>query len=287
MVPSHYLTQYWYGVKLTPRDKARWYFVQNVIIASKGIVFENVVYEFHPLCSGLNMLTGSLGCHFKTAIFNLVLLIGIFTLSNDNALRWMPWDLNDDESTLVQVMAWCRQATSQYLNQCWLSSMSPYGVTRPQWINCCKTFVNVKGVCGKSLVTSEFPSQRPVTRSFEIYIYIYLTNGWANNRDAGDLRRHCAHYDVIVMVFESWKMWKINAVPCRYGAGNLLRNPYNRHHIASVGIICEFPICSAPAIQYCFVGLKSDVCSASTIAVSCIITWYAWSCQNDPYCICL
>ena len=24
-------------------------------------------------------------------------------------------------------------------------------------------------------------------------------NGWANNREAGDLRRHCAYYDVIVM----------------------------------------------------------------------------------------
>ena len=27
-------------------------------------------------------------------------------------------DLTDDKSTLVQVMAWCRQATSHYLNQC-------------------------------------------------------------------------------------------------------------------------------------------------------------------------
>ena len=26
------------------------------------------------------------------------------------------------------------------------------------------------------------------------------TNGWVINRDAGDLRRHCAHYDVIVMI---------------------------------------------------------------------------------------
>ena len=25
------------------------------------------------------------------------------------------------------------------------------------------------------------------------------TGGWANNRDAGDLRRHCSHYDVTVM----------------------------------------------------------------------------------------
>ena len=72
------------------------------------------------------------GCHFKTAMFNLVLLIGIFTSSNDNALRWMPWDLAGDTSTLVQVMAWCRQATSHYPSQCWPSSMSPYGVTRPQ-----------------------------------------------------------------------------------------------------------------------------------------------------------
>ena len=31
-------------------------------------------------------------------------------------------------------MAWCRQATSHYLNQCWSRSMSPSGVTRPQWV---------------------------------------------------------------------------------------------------------------------------------------------------------
>ena len=75
-------------------------------------------------------------CHFKTAILN-VLLIGIYTASKDNALRWMPWDLTKDKSTLVQLMAWCHQATSHYLSQCWPSSMSPYGVTRPQWVNWC------------------------------------------------------------------------------------------------------------------------------------------------------
>ena len=36
-------------------------------------------------------------------------------------------DLTDAKSTLVRIMAWCRQA------QCWLSSMPPYGVTGPQW----------------------------------------------------------------------------------------------------------------------------------------------------------
>ena len=73
----------------------------------------------------------------KNGIYNLVLLIGIFRSSHDNALRWMQQDLTDDKSTLVQVMAWCRQATSHYLNQCWPRSLALYGVTRPYRI-CCK-----------------------------------------------------------------------------------------------------------------------------------------------------
>ena len=62
------------------------------------------------------------------------LLIGIFKSSYDNVFRWMSHNLTDDKSTLVQVMAWCRQATSHYLNQCWPRSSTPYGVTRPQWV---------------------------------------------------------------------------------------------------------------------------------------------------------
>ena len=81
-----------------------------------------------------SLAPGRPGCHFKTAIFNLVLLIGIFTLSKDNALIWMPRDLTDDKSTLVEVMAWCHQTTSHYLSQCWPRSLSPCGVTRPQWV---------------------------------------------------------------------------------------------------------------------------------------------------------
>ena len=49
-------------------------------------------------------------------------------------VRWLPKNSIDDESTLVLVMAWCRQATSHYLSQCWLRSMSPYGIIRPRWM---------------------------------------------------------------------------------------------------------------------------------------------------------
>ena len=43
----------------------------------------------------------------------------------------------DDMSTLFQVMAWCRQATSHYLNQCWPWSLPLYGITKPQWVKHC------------------------------------------------------------------------------------------------------------------------------------------------------
>ena len=39
----------------------------------------------------------------------------------------MPLDVTDYQSTLVQATAWCRQATSHYLSQCWPRSLSPYG----------------------------------------------------------------------------------------------------------------------------------------------------------------
>ena len=52
---------------------------------------------------------------------------------------------------------------------------------------------------GNSPVTGEFPAQRPVTRSFDIFLICAWINCWVNNREASDLRRHRAHYEVSVM----------------------------------------------------------------------------------------
>ena len=45
----------------------------------------------------------------------------------------------------------------------------------------------------------EFPSERQVTRSFDAFFDLRLNKWSSKNREAGDLRRHRAHYDVIVM----------------------------------------------------------------------------------------
>ena len=54
-------------------------------------------------------------------------------------------------------------------------------------------------LCGEFTSPGEFPTQRSVTRSFDVLFDLCLNNGWVNNRQAGDLRRHRAHYDVIVI----------------------------------------------------------------------------------------
>ena len=52
---------------------------------------------------------------------------------------------------------------------------------------------------GNSPVPGEFPSQKPVTRSFDVFFDLRLINDWVNTGEAGDLRRYQAHYDVTLM----------------------------------------------------------------------------------------
>ena len=54
-------------------------------------------------------------------------------------------------------------------------------------------------LCWEFTGPGEFPAQRPVTRSFDVFFDLRRINDWVNNREAGDLRRYRGHYDVIVM----------------------------------------------------------------------------------------
>ena len=136
-----------------------------LLIGPLGTNFSEILFEIHPFsfkkmhlkissvkwlpfCLGHNVLTGKVTFHWKWWIslthwsledldlmqFSIVSLIGIFS-SYDDALKWMPQDLTNNTSILVEVMSWCRQTASHYLSQCWLKSMSPYDVTLPQWVN--------------------------------------------------------------------------------------------------------------------------------------------------------
>ena len=63
-----------------------------------------------------------------------------------------------------------------------------------------ETFSALLALCaGISPVAGELPSQRPVTQSFADSFGLRLNKRLSKNREAGDLRRHGAHYDVTVM----------------------------------------------------------------------------------------
>ena len=91
----------------------------------------------------LNSLApGRIEQKFREVIFKPIQVTDGWDISCKIAFRWMPLNLTDDKSILVQVMAWCRQATSHYLSQCWPRSMLPYGVTRPQWVKCAQHWLS-------------------------------------------------------------------------------------------------------------------------------------------------
>ena len=59
-----------------------------------------------------------------------------------------------------------------------------------------ETFSALLAFCsGNPPVSGEFPAQRPVTRSFDVFFDLHQIKGWVNTREAGELRRHLAHYD--------------------------------------------------------------------------------------------
>ena len=109
----------------------------HIYVPSKQFNRERVINSLAP---------GGFENIFQNVFFKLISWIDTLSNSCETALRSMPQNPSDDKSTLVQVMAWCHQAASHYLSQCCPKSLSPYGVTRPQWVNSL-----APGTCGCNL----------------------------------------------------------------------------------------------------------------------------------------
>ena len=68
----------------------------------------------------------------------------------------------------------------------------------------------------------------------ELWCFLWSANGWANNRDAGDLRRHRVHYDVTVMVLTSL-VWK-SLQPCiRHVSLSSLKRTFPHFEVFATG----------------------------------------------------
>ena len=111
-----------------------------------------VVEPTRSLGKWINSLPpGRCSCRSKCVIFKDDLIIGAFNISNKMTVRWMPQDLIGDRLKLVHVMAWCRQALSHNLNQCWPSSVMWYDISRVQWV-----YMNSIDWCGHCITVDIF-----------------------------------------------------------------------------------------------------------------------------------
>ena len=86
----------------------------------------------------------------------------------------------------------------------------------PWWRHQMKTFSALLAICaGNSPVPVNFPHKGQWRGALMFALICVWINAWVNNRKAGDLRRYCAHYDVIVMLWmmygcqfhNSWNIW--------------------------------------------------------------------------------
>ena len=69
-----------------------------------------------------------------------------------------------------------------------------------RWRHQMETFSALLAICaGNSPVPGEFPDKGQWRGALMFSLICVWINGWVNSREAGDLRRYHAHYDVIVM----------------------------------------------------------------------------------------
>ena len=72
--------------------------------------------------------------------------------------------------------------------------------TTAWWRHQMETFSALLAICaGNSPVPVNFPHKGQWRAALMFALICVWISAWINNRKAGDLRRYCAHYDVIVM----------------------------------------------------------------------------------------
>ena len=82
----------------------------------------------------------------------------------------------------------------------WISQM----IISTWWRHQMEAFATLLAICvGNSPVTGEFPTKKPVTRSFDVFFDLRLNKRLSKQSWGGDLRRHRAHYDVTVTKFHN------------------------------------------------------------------------------------
>ena len=93
------------------------------------------VFRLEQRKQQLNSLTpGRCSRNLWSMIFKPIIQNSSLVIYHEITFEWIPKNRTNETSTLVQVMAWCHQAKSHCLRQCWPRFISSRDITRPQWV---------------------------------------------------------------------------------------------------------------------------------------------------------
>ena len=163
VAPSHYLNQCRNIVNFTDRNKLQWNVNQYTYIFSQENTFENAICEMAAILSRSQCIKcRHLSCG-KRNIFS--------------STECTPNNLRNRSKLWPEI--WCKY--DDVIKWKHFPRYRPFVRGIHQW-----------------LVNSQHKGYWHGALMFSL-ICTWI-NGWVNNREAGDLRRHRAHYDVIVMM---------------------------------------------------------------------------------------
>ena len=123
------------------------------------------------------------------------------------------------------------------------------------------------------------PLTRPVARSFLFSLICAWTKGWINNRYAGDLRRHRAHYDVTAMLYALTLhiKWNVFRVTCPLWGGSPITGGFHSkgqwRGVLMFSLICTWTndrVKSRDASEVRHLGPHYDVTYELSFAISTI-----------------
>ena len=90
-------------------------------------IFRCILLNKRPFSANMLTLNALAPVDFiEIEVISKLILVIDWCLSS---LKCISLDPTDDKSSLLKIMAWCRQATSHCLNQHWPRSMSPHGIS--------------------------------------------------------------------------------------------------------------------------------------------------------------
>ena len=93
-------------------------------------------------------------------------------------------------------MAWCIQATSHYLSQWWPRSMSPYSVTRPEWVKLVIYLGDDLWCC----YHQQHPPGRCIVLYFEQLVMLLIMS----------LRQKCCHWNNSPCIANTYNHYLLN-----------------------------------------------------------------------------